>query len=165
MTTVRRVAWDDPDAVALRAAMNQELTHRYADRLAQAQGPVLAALEVDPGEMAFVGVADTEEGGPVGHAALRWRGRDLELKRMYVAPSSRGKGVSTALLDWCEDVAREAGADRVILQTGDRQPDAIRLYEREGYVRIPDFPPYDAVPELHSTCMAKPVTAVQNAEV
>ncbi|MDX6740334.1 GNAT family N-acetyltransferase [Actinocorallia sp. A-T 12471] len=153
--TIRRVAWDDPDAVALRAEMAVEIDARYADRAGIAA--VHEALAIDDAEMEFVGVAYAQALRPVGHTALRWRGRDLELKRVYVTPASRGTGVSTALLRWSEDVAREAGADRVILQTGDRQPDAVRLYEREGYERIPDYPPYDAVPELHSTCMAKAV--------
>ncbi|ROO84347.1 acetyltransferase (GNAT) family protein [Actinocorallia herbida] len=156
-TTVRRVAWDHPDAVALRAEMAEELNARYADRIAIGNAAVEDALHVDPAEMEFVGVAYGAGDRPVGHTALRWRGRDLELKRVYVAPGDRGKGVSTALMVWSEETAGAAGAVRVILQTGDRQPDAVRLYERMGYLRIPDFPPYDAVPELCSTCMAKPV--------
>ncbi|GAB2853768.1 GNAT family N-acetyltransferase [Actinocorallia aurea] len=156
-TTVRRVMWDHPDAVALRAAMAEELDARYADRIALGIAGVEEALRIDPAEMEFVGVAYTADGSPVGHTALRRRGRDLELKRVYVAPDSRGHGVSAALMDWSEATAREAGAERVILQTGDRQPDAIRLYEKVGYLRIPDFPPYDTVPELNSTCMAKPL--------
>ncbi len=126
----------------------------YADR-AKAATPVLwEALAVDPAEIAFVGVA-TRDGVPVGHAALRWRGPDLELKRMYVTPRTRGNGTSRVLLDWVEQTARKAGAVRVILQTGDRQPAAVRVYEREGYARIPVFPPYAGVPELMSICMAK----------
>lgn len=127
---------------------------RYADRAAGAGPELWAALAVDPEEFVFVGVA-SRDGEPVGHAALRRRGADLELKRMYVTPEARGSGASRALLDWVEQTARKAGAVRVILQTGDRQPDAVRVYEREGYTFIPVYPPYAAVPELHSICMAK----------
>ena len=90
---------------------------------------------------------------PVGHAALRWLGADLELKRMYVAPSHRGTGVSVALLSAVEDAAAQLGAPRIVLQTGDRQPDAVRLYEKTGYRRIPIFAPYQAMP--HSNCFQK----------
>jgi GNAT superfamily N-acetyltransferase len=74
---------------------------------------------------------------------------------MYVAPEARGTGVSGALMDWIEQTARKAGAARVILQTGHRQPEAVRLYEREGYTRIPVYEPYASVPQLRSICMAK----------
>ena len=82
----------------------------------------------------------------VGHAALRWNGPDLELKRMFVHPDHRGSGVSTALLQASENAARDQGLRRLILQTGDRQPDAVRLYEKSGYTRIPVFSPYELLP-------------------
>ncbi|MBE1560939.1 GNAT superfamily N-acetyltransferase [Nonomuraea africana] len=64
--------------------------------------------------------------------------------------------MAVALLEAAEDAAVKAGADRVVLQTGDRQPDAVRLYEREGYTRIPVYPPYHLVP--NSLCYHKRVT-------
>jgi GNAT superfamily N-acetyltransferase len=152
--TVRAVVWEDPDAVALRDAMESEMAQRYADRLATLPARDLTAtLGVDADRVAYTGVAYTGQGVPVGHAALRWTGGDLELKRMYVAPSHRGTGVSIALLAAIEDAARALGASRIILQTGDRQPDAVRLYEREGYTRIPTFAPYEWL--RFSTCMEK----------
>ncbi|GAA2735734.1 GNAT family N-acetyltransferase [Actinocorallia aurantiaca] len=154
MIEVRTCDWSDPDGARLRAAMAVEIDERYADRDAKASPALIEALALDPGEVVFVAVA-TRDGVPAGHAALRRCGPDLELKRMYVTPEARGGGVSRALLDWVEQTAREDGALRVVLQTGDRQPDAVRLYEREGYVRIPVYPPYVGVPELHSICMAK----------
>lgn len=154
MIEVRTCDWSDPDGERLRAAMDAEMGERYADRARNATPALWKALAVDPAEIAFVGVA-VRDGVPAGHAALRWRGADLELKRMYVTPEARGSGVSRALLDWVEQTARKAGAARVVLQTGDRQPDAVRVYEREGYVRIPVYPPYADVPGLVSICMAK----------
>ncbi|MEO3785094.1 GNAT family N-acetyltransferase [Actinocorallia sp. B10E7] len=154
MIEVRTCDWSDPDGERLRAEMTAEMDERYADRAANASPALFEALALDPSEVVFVGVA-TRDGVPAGHAALRRRGADLELKRMYVTPEARGSGVSRALLDWVEQTARKDGATRVILQTGDRQPDAVRVYEREGYVRIPVYPPYADVPELMSICMAK----------
>ncbi|MFG1874407.1 GNAT family N-acetyltransferase [Sphaerisporangium sp. NPDC049003] len=147
-TTVRGVAYDDPAAVALREAMGQELRARYADRLAD-PGHLPRGMDVDSATVAYTGVAYSAEGVPVGHLLLRRAGADLELKRMYVAPGHRGTGVSTALLSAAEAAARGLGAARVILQTGDRQPDAVRLYEREGYTPIPIFPPYEPLPYSH----------------
>ncbi|TDD86575.1 GNAT family N-acetyltransferase [Actinomadura rubrisoli] len=135
--------------------MQTEMEIRYADRieaLAAAAADLHATLDVDEGQVAYVGLAYAG-GEPVGHAALRRLGGDLELKRMYVAAAHRGTGVSTALLAATEDAARALGARRVILQTGDRQPDAVRLYEREGYARIPVFPPYEWL--TFSICMEK----------
>jgi GNAT superfamily N-acetyltransferase len=153
---IREVGWDDPAGAALRKTMELEMELRYADRLAEFVAKVpdhAEALGVDADHVVYVGVAYDEDGLPVGHAALRWTGDDLELKRMYVALSRRGTGVSTALLDGIEDAARALGVPRIILQTGDRQPDAVRLYERSGYTRIPTFSPYEWI--TFSICMEK----------
>ncbi|GAA3219095.1 GNAT family N-acetyltransferase [Actinocorallia longicatena] len=155
---VREAAWDDPAGEALRRAMEAEMELRYADRLAEfaARAEELQiTLGVQAEKVVYVGVAYDEHGLPVGHAALRDAGPDVELKRMYVAPSHRGKGVSTALLAGAEEAARALGAARIILQTGDRQPDAVRLYEREGYTRVPVFAPYEWL--TFSICMEKPL--------
>ena len=55
-----------------------------------------------------------------------------------------------------EQTAQALGAARVVLQTGDRQPDAVRLYEKTGYTPVPVFPPYDELP--FSLCFARNVT-------
>ncbi|MDX6741104.1 GNAT family N-acetyltransferase [Actinocorallia sp. A-T 12471] len=149
---IRARPWDDPDAVRLRAAMAVEMEERYADRLAAFAGD-LHVLDVDAAHVVHVAVAYDGAGTAVGHAALRRNGADLELKRMYIAPEARGTGVSKDLLAHVEDAARALGHRRVILQTGDRQPDAVRLYEREGYRHIPVFPPYAAI--TFSICMEK----------
>jgi len=54
----------------------------------------------------------------------------LEVKRVYVEPGARGSGLSRALMAELERVAFDAGVGRLILQTGDRQPDAVALYEK-----------------------------------
>jgi GNAT superfamily N-acetyltransferase len=143
---VESVAWDDVWAVALREAMAAEIRLRYADRTAAR--PAVAAETV-----AYTGVAYADGQRPVGHVALRRLGPDLEIKRMYVVPSHRGKGVSTALLTAVEQAAVDLGGGRIVLQTGDRQPDAVRLYERAGYTPIPVFTPYEAMP--WSLCFEK----------
>ena len=69
-------------------------------------------------------------------------GGGAEVKRLYVAPQARGRGVSTAVLRAIEDEARGMGLTRLVLETGSAQPDAMRFYEREGYTRIPNFGHY-----------------------
>ena len=86
---------------------------------------------------------------------LRAIGDDVEIKRMYVAPGSRGTGASTALLLHLEEEARRRGFSRIVLETGVRQLAAIRLYEREGYQPIPQFGYYVGSPI--SLCYAKPI--------
>ncbi|MET7419715.1 GNAT family N-acetyltransferase [Dactylosporangium sp. NPDC005555] len=140
------VDWDDPAAVALRSAMTAEMRLRYADRFA-------TRPQVEADTVVYTAVAFAEGRLPVGHAALRRLGPDLELKRMYVAPSHRGTGVAAALLTAVEAAAVRLGAPRIILQTGDRQPDAVRLYVKTGYTRIPIFPPYEAM--TFSNCFQK----------
>jgi GNAT superfamily N-acetyltransferase len=67
----------------------------------------------------------------------------MELKRMFVTPAARGTGVAPRLV---EAVVALAGDARVILETGVRQPEAIRLYEKCGFTRIPNYQPYDQDP-------------------
>lgn len=75
-----------------------------------------------------------------------------ELLRMYVLPTARRKGIGAMLLDALEAEAAELGVSRVVLETGDRQPDAIGLYEKHGYNRIGGW--IDD-PNPHSIFMAK----------
>jgi GNAT superfamily N-acetyltransferase len=152
--TVVQVPWLHPDAVALRDAMAGEMAVRYVDRMTGDGIP--PALRVADDDVTWTGLAVDSDGRPVGHAAMRWLDGDLEIKRVYVPPSARGTGVAKALLAAAERTARALGAARVVLQTGDRQPDAVRLYEKTGYTPVPVFPPYDTLP--FSLCFAKDVT-------
>ncbi|WP_415973088.1 GNAT family N-acetyltransferase [Rhodococcus sp. 077-4] len=144
----RAVEWNHPDAEALRAAMAAEVGPRYADRAELMTKTQANAVDEGTVHRTFVVYRRDADGAEmaVGHAALRWNGPDLELKRMFVHAEHRGTGVSTALLVASEKAARNEGLPRLILQTGDRQPDAVRLYEKNGYTRIPVFPPYEALP-------------------
>lgn len=151
---VLSVPWTHPGAVELRAELVAELTELYADRMGDEA--VSAALRVPEDEVAYTGLALDPGGRPVGHIALCRHGVDLELKRMFVARTARRTGVAAALLVAADRVAAEFGVPRIVLQTGDRQPAAVRMYERAGYQRIPVFPPYDRLP--FSRCYAKPVT-------
>lgn len=161
---VETVAWDDPRAQVLRGHMDAEIVPRYADRFDDAPADLAArvteALGVKPESIVATIIVSDAEHGAVGHAALRYLGGELaeafEVKRVYVTPETRGTGVSQLLMAELERIAAERGAQRLILQTGDRQPDAVVLYERLGYTRIPIYPPYLEI--SFSQCFEKAVT-------
>ncbi len=144
------VGWDDPRGEALRAAQRVELAIRYETPDSE-PGPPPGAHDI----ALFLVAMDA--GTAIGCGGLRpiddSRG---EVKRMYVVPERRGSGVSAAILRALEAAARDRGWTRLLLETGDRQPDAIRFYEREGYERIPNFGHY--VGSDISLCYAKPLT-------
>lgn len=150
---VREVDWLHPDAVALRDAMSAEIDPRYADRRLTMPPP--PEMTVDPADLAYVGVA-YRDGDAVGHIAVRHLAGDLEVKRMFVAAAERGHGIGRALLVAAEDAARARGSGRLILQTGDRQPEAVATYTRAGYTPVPIFAPYLSLP--FSRCFAKDLT-------
>lgn len=138
-----RAQWDDPRAVALRQSMDIEIGARYADLVdAAVDERVVQALAVDPRDIRATVLVLEADGTPIGHGALRMLRGDWEVKRIIVLGDQRGRGVGRALMVELERIAAEAGALRLILQTGDRQPEAVGLYERLGYTPIPIYQPY-----------------------
>lgn len=149
-----------PVAAALIAALNAELLARYPE--AGATHFRLDPDEVVPGAGLFV--VARRAGRPVGCGALR-RIRDEalvrelgarvgELKRMYVAPEARGQGIGRALLARLEAEARVLGLDRLVLETGTRQAEALTLYRGAGFTDIPAYGEY-AASSATSICLAK----------
>lgn len=145
-----QVAWDHPDAVALREAMVAEMAALYSRKRSAANRD--GSMGVDP-ETVFATVLIYDGETPVAHAALRRLDGELEIKRMYVPPSHRGSGLATDLLGEMERLAREDGAKRLILHTGTRQEAAIALYKRHGFTEIEVYPPYVDLPD--SLCFEK----------
>lgn len=154
---VLRVPWDDQRASALRVAMDAEMGERYAGRLTQSAA-VSRAFAIDPSDIVAVvivinGVVVDSNGTAVGHAALRRLGDEWEVKRVIVDSSHRGNGIGRLLMSQIESLARDNGAERLILHTGDRQPEAVAMYQQIGYTSIDVYPPYDAIP--FSLCFEK----------
>lgn len=140
----------EPDDVRLKtliAELDRDLWGRYSD---EAIGP----MPITP-DVRFMIACRGQE--PVGCVAVQPKGDDFELKRMFVMPTARGTGVAQLLIEAAHSTVLEAGGRRVILETGIRQPEAIRLYEKSGYTRIPNFPPYDQDPL--SVCYARELSA------
>lgn len=85
-------------------------------------------------------------GAAVGCGGVALFSDFAEVKRMYIRPSARGRGVAQALLKRLEAEARSAGLLLLRLETGDRQEAAMRLYERAGFVRCGAFGVYAEMP-------------------
>lgn len=77
----------------------------------------------------------------------------VEIKRMFVRPEHRGRGVAGAVLAELEKWAAELRYKVCLLETGFKQPEAIGLYEKSGYTRIPNYGQYEGVE--NSVCMKK----------
>jgi GNAT superfamily N-acetyltransferase len=134
---IEHVHWDAPDAQALRALQRAEIAERYGTPDSE---PGTAPSSDD---IALFVLARDADGTAVGCGGLRPLD-DLagEVKRMYVRPERRGSGAAALILAALEDWARERGWKALRLETGDRQPDAVRFYTRSGYTPIPPFGAY-----------------------
>ncbi|MGA0558109.1 GNAT family N-acetyltransferase [Larkinella sp. VNQ87] len=66
----------------------------------------------------------------------------VEIKRMFVVPAFRGQGLALQLLEELERWAKEDGFRTARLETGNKQPEAVRMYEKAGYIRIANYGPY-----------------------
>ena len=89
-------------------------------------------------------MARDADGRALGCGALRSLGAPVaEIKRMFVRPEARGRGVGVAILHELEQAARERGFRVLRLETGPLQPEAIGLYARAGYREIPCFGAYE----------------------
>jgi GNAT superfamily N-acetyltransferase len=77
----------------------------------------------------------------------------MEVKRMYTSPENRGKGIASEVLRELENWASELSYERCILETGKKQPEAIRLYEKNGYRVISNYGQYAGIE--NSLCFEK----------
>ena len=91
---------------------------------------------------------------PVGCGAIKtYEPATVEVKRMYVLPEMRGKGIASKILSDLETWAKELGFEKCILETGKRQIEAIALYKKTGYRIIPNYGQYEKVE--NSVCFEK----------
>ncbi len=91
---------------------------------------------------------------PVGCGAFKpYSGDTAEIKRMYVKPKFRGQRIAEKILKELEAWAGESGFTTTVLETGLKQPEAIRLYKRSGYEKIENYGQYAGVE--NSVCMQK----------
>ncbi len=142
---------DQQAVVDLLYALDEEIRARY-DEPVEDFTLKLDPEEVAPGRGALV-VAWADDKA-VGCGAVRLIDtQTAELKRMYIVPEYRGKGLAGAILRFLEDRAWALGATQVVLETVIDPPAATALYRAAGYEEIPKFGPY--VESEISFCMGK----------
>jgi putative acetyltransferase len=120
---------DSEDARKLIRQLNGDLLQRY---------PGLKAVHGlhahDLSDPNFVFVIASVDGSAVGCGALRRLDTAVgEIKRMFVQPEFRGRGIARQILEALESRARDLGYASVWLETGIGQPEAIALYKSAGY--------------------------------
>jgi putative acetyltransferase len=133
--------FDAPESRRLRLELLADLYQRYGG------DPGAAALDPDEAADAFL-IARDEEARALGCVALRRYDAEVwELRRMYVRPLARGRGIGACLVAALEARVRARGGRRVILECGTAQPEAMALYRRCGYELIPAFGVYAGSPQ------------------
>ncbi|ADV68062.1 GNAT family N-acetyltransferase [Deinococcus maricopensis] len=141
----------DPRVLALMDAQQAELERRYAPNSTEPFDPLTLATP----RAALFAIQDGAQllacGGlkPLSET-------EAELKRMYTAPDARGQRLGHRIVDALTQHARTHGFTRIVLETGVKQPEAIRLYERAGFTRIPNYGYYVDSPQ--SVCYALNLT-------
>ena len=147
MNNLKRTNSDDIDFINLVALLDQDLKIRDGeDHTFYNQFNKIDKLKHV--------IVYYENDVPVGCGAFREKESDaVEIKRMYVKPEYRKRGIAAAVLKELENWAAELNYTYTILETGKKQPEAIALYQKLGYTIIPNYPPYEKMD--NSVCMKK----------
>ena len=137
MIEARRIPADSADALAIVRAMWDEVLEMYPP-IPGISSPSATPEDFSPPGGAFVALYDDDR-WVSGGGLKRLPDGAAEIKRMYVRPEARGRGLARRLLAELEAAARDLGYERVRLDTGARQPQAEALFRSAGYRDIPDY--------------------------
>ena len=141
VATLRPLPYDDPVAHDLVEQVQEEYVQRYGGR----DGAVVEAAEFLPPRGIFL--AAEVEGEPAGCGAWRMVSPGVaEIKRVYVVPRFRRRGLAQVIVAALEDGALAAGHGSVVLNTGREQPEALALYADLGYRPIEGYGIYACSP-------------------
>ncbi|MFH7014693.1 GNAT family N-acetyltransferase [Flavobacterium sp. FlaQc-47] len=147
MTRLKRTNSDDIDFINLVVLLDQDLKIRDGED----HSFYNQFNKIDKIKHAIVFY---ENDIAVGCGAFREKESDtVEIKRMFVHPEHRKKGIASQVLNALELWAAELNYPYTILETGKKQPEAIALYQKSGYTIIPNYPPYEQMD--NSVCMKK----------
>ena len=149
MITLKRTDSENKNFVKLVALLDEDLQRRDGD-----EHPFFAQYnKIDNIKNVVLAYEDEN---PAGCGAIKkYNGNTVEIKRMFVLPEARGKGIATAVLIELENWARELNFSKCILETGKRQPEAIGLYKKSGYKIIPNYGQYQGIES--SVCFEKEI--------
>lgn len=147
MITIKRTNSDNTDFQNLVCELDKDLAIRDGeDHSFYAQFNKIDAIK-------YVVVAYENETA-VGCGAIKsFDENSMEVKRMFVPFESRGKGIASFVLKELETWAKELGKEKCVLETGYKQPEAIKLYEKNGYAKIPNYGQYIGIDS--SICFGK----------
>lgn len=147
MITLKRTTSEDADFRALVTELDKDLAIRDGD-----EHSFFAQFnKIDLIKHVVVAYQDNE---PIGCGAIKqYDENTMEVKRMFVPLEKRGQGIASIVLKELEQWAGELGFDKCILETGIKQPEAIKLYEKNNYKRIPNYGQYADVES--SVCFEK----------
>ena len=144
---IKRTDASDPQFVGLVKLLDSELAERDGDEHAFYD-------QFNKINRIRHAVVLLQNGQPVACGAIKeYAAGIMEVKRMYTLTAARGKGIATIVLKELEQWAKELGYNKCILETGIRQPEAIRLYSKNGYQSIPNYGQYQGV--TSSVCFEK----------
>jgi len=145
--TLKRTDSGDTDFRLLIKELDTDLRQRNGDVMDIYDGHNVIE-QIDTVVIAYL------DGRPLGCGCFKnYRNDTVEIKRMYVRPGARGKGISRMILTELENWAKSLGFRYVVLETGTKQQEALGLYNRAGYRNIPSYPPYIDLPD--SICFKK----------
>lgn len=147
MTTIKRTNSNDADFQQLVIELDREL----ADRDGAEHSFYAQFNKTDAIRHVVVAYQDDR---PVGCGAIKKYAENvMEVKRMFLTRDLRGKGIASLVLSELEKWAKELNTLKCILETGRKQPEAVRLYEKNGYRQIPNYGQYAGVE--NSVCFEK----------
>lgn len=147
MITIERTNSENPDFIKLVKLLDADLAFRDGDL----HSFFNQFNKIDTIKYAVVASIN---GIAVGAGALRkYQSNVGEIKRMYVLEEYRGHGVATLVLAALEIWARELNFEKCILETGQKYPEAIQLYKKNGYKVIANYGPYITIAD--SVCFEK----------
>ncbi len=147
MLELLRTNSENPDFIGLVKLLDADLAARDGkDHQFYSQYNTLSAIK-------YVIVA-FESGMSIGCGAIKEYSDDtMEVKRMFTKPEYRGRGIAARILLELEKWAAEMGCRKCVLETGKRQPEALALYERNGYCQTDNYGQYIGVE--NSVCFLK----------
>ncbi len=144
---LRRTDARDEAFRSLVQQLDADLDDRYGDQQ-DFYGQFNALDEIKQVVVAYLG----EE--PIACGAIKaFDEQSMEVKRMYVQKTARGQGVATQVLEELETWAKALGYPLCVLQLADNQPEALALYEKNGYAQTENFGQY--IGDENSICMRK----------
>lgn len=149
MIKLKRTDYTDPDFTALVTLLDADLSVRDG----KDQDFYKQFNRID--NINHVVIAYKNE-IPIGCGAFKYfEEGSVEIKRMFVKEENRGTGVGRLILKELESWAKETGFGKTVLETGKKQPEAIRMYQKNHYIQIPNYGQYVGID--NSICMSKTI--------